>query len=134
MGSCLCSGLAATYLELCTDGQLILDDAIADRACAAAALRCLLAFSQDAKVSNPLSSLCRDKQLMTLSATVSYKVKLTQLCTPTESTSCPSVLPFVPWMYVYVSRNYLCSGETLPTLGIFEPHQPLPLQLTVPLG
>ncbi|DBB03962.1 TPA: hypothetical protein ACH3X1_013032 [Trebouxia sp. C0004] len=49
VGSCLCSGLAATYLELCTDGQLVLDDAIADRACAAAALRCLLAFSQDAK-------------------------------------------------------------------------------------
>ncbi|DBA67372.1 TPA: hypothetical protein ACH3X2_001663 [Trebouxia sp. C0005] len=50
VGSSLCSGLAATYLELCTDGQLVLDDAIADRACAAAALRCLLAFSQDAKV------------------------------------------------------------------------------------
>ncbi|KAL0055596.1 hypothetical protein WJX82_002269 [Trebouxia sp. C0006] len=49
VGSCLCSGLAATYLELCTDGQLVLGDAIADRACAAAPLRCLLAFSQDAK-------------------------------------------------------------------------------------
>ncbi len=70
VGSCLCSGLAATYLELCTDGQLILDDAIADRACAAAALRCLLAFSPDAKVPSPLPSLLRDKICL-------YRTKLT---------------------------------------------------------
>ncbi len=76
MGSCLCSGLAATYLELCTDGQLVLDDAIADRACAAAPLRCLLAFSQDAKVSHPLSSIRRDKQLISPSEHVLYDVNL----------------------------------------------------------
>ena len=46
----LCSGLAATYLEVCTDEQLALDDAMADRACAAAALRCVLAFFRGAKV------------------------------------------------------------------------------------
>ncbi len=126
VGGCLCSGLAATYLELCTDGQLILDDAIADRACAAAALRCLLAFSQDAKVSNPMPSLWRQKQFMSPSTTVSYKVNLTHVCTLTESTISPSVLILVPWMYVLVLVSYLCSGEGLPTLGIFEPHQPLP--------
>jgi len=37
-------------LELCSDGQLVADHVIADRACAAAALRCLLAFSCGAKV------------------------------------------------------------------------------------
>ena len=46
----LCSGLAATYLEVCTDEQLVLDDAMADTACAAAALRCVLAFLPGAKV------------------------------------------------------------------------------------
>ena len=46
----LCSGLAATYLEVCTDEQLVLHDAMADRACAAAALRCVLAFCPGAKV------------------------------------------------------------------------------------
>ena len=50
VGSCLCSGLAATFLEVCSDGQLVLQDATADRAAAAAALRCLLAFSPDGKV------------------------------------------------------------------------------------
>ncbi len=39
----------------------------------------------------------------------------------------------LPRMYVFVSRHYLCSGEALPTLGIFEPHQSL-LLLTVSLG
>lgn len=120
VGSSLCSGLAATYLELCTDGQLVLDDAIADRACAAAALRCLLAFSQDAKVSIPMPSLCRDNQIMSLPASASYQVNLTQLYTLTESTDRPCVLPFAPHMFVFVSRNYLCSGEALPALGILS--------------
>lgn len=50
VGGHLFSGLAATYLEVCTDEQLMLDDAVADRACAAAALRSVLAFSPGAKV------------------------------------------------------------------------------------
>lgn len=51
-GACgqLCSGLAATYLEVCTDQQLVLENAQADRASAAAALRCVLAFFPAAKV------------------------------------------------------------------------------------
>ena len=56
-GGRLCSGLAATYLEVCTDEQLVLDDAMADRACAAAALRSVLAFSPGAKVIYPHSSI-----------------------------------------------------------------------------
>lgn len=51
VGGRLCSGLAATYLELCTDDQLVSEDAMADRACVAAALRCVLAFLSSSKVS-----------------------------------------------------------------------------------
>lgn len=53
----LCSGLAATYLEVCTDEQLVLEDAMADRACAAAALRCVLAFLPGAKVHHSRTSI-----------------------------------------------------------------------------
>ena len=42
-------GLTATYLQLCSQGPLQAN-ALPERATAAAALRCLLAFNQAAKV------------------------------------------------------------------------------------
>ena len=68
---------------------------------------------------------------MILCANAAYKVDLTQLCTLTESTTHLSVLPFVPRTYVFVSRSYLCSGEALPTLGIFGPHHRIPADCLV---
>ena len=53
----LCSGLTATYLEVCTDGQPVSNDAMADRVCAAAGLRCVLAFFPGAKVNDSLTSI-----------------------------------------------------------------------------
>lgn len=58
-GATMSQGLAATYLELSSRGAFE-ESTLSDRACAAAALRCVLAFNSAAKV--PPHHACSDNR------------------------------------------------------------------------